>query len=71
MFRFKNVFDTRNIVSIYRYTGNADDDGYLASAVGQSQIPLQTDPTAFVDQYNIKVNDPSNYSLPRRARIGV
>lgn len=67
----QNLFDTRNIISVYRYTGNPEDDGYLASAVGQSQIPLQTDPTAFVDQYNIKVNDPSNYSLPRRARIGV
>ncbi|MBK7967523.1 MAG: carboxypeptidase-like regulatory domain-containing protein [Bacteroidetes bacterium] len=67
----QNLFDTRNVVSVYRYTGNPGDDGYLASAVGQSQIPLQTDPTAFVDQYNIKVNNPSNYSLPRRARIGI
>jgi outer membrane receptor protein involved in Fe transport len=67
----QNLLDTRNIISVYHYTGNPDDDGYLASAVGQSQIPLQTSPTAFVDQYNIKVNDPSNYSLPRRARLGV
>ncbi|MDQ3050755.1 MAG: carboxypeptidase-like regulatory domain-containing protein [Bacteroidota bacterium] len=66
-----NVFDTKNIIDVYRYTGNADDDGYLASATGQSVIPLQTDPEAFVDQYNIKVNNPANYSLPRRARLGV
>jgi hypothetical protein len=67
----QNLFDTRNIINVYRYTGNPDDDGYLASATGQAFVPLTTDPEAFVDQYNIKVNDPSNYSLPRRARIGV
>ncbi len=66
-----NVFDTQNIIDIYKYTGNPDDDGYLASATGQTLIPLQTDPEAFVDQYNIKVNNPANYSLPRRARLGV
>ncbi len=67
----QNLFDTKNIINVYSYTGNPDDDGYLASAVGQSQIPLQTSPDAFVDQYNIKINNPDNYSLPRRARIGL
>lgn len=69
-FQIQNLLDTKNIISVYSYTGNADDDGYLASAVGQNQIPLQTSPDAFVDQYNIKVNNPDNYSIPRRARIG-
>jgi len=67
----QNLFDTKNIIGVYRYTGNPDDDGYLASAVGQSVIPLQTDPVAFVDQYNIKVQNPDNYSIPRRARVGI
>jgi hypothetical protein len=67
----QNLFDTRNIINVYRYTGNPDDDGYLATGPGQQDIAASTDPQAFVDQYNIKVNDPSNYSLPRRARLGV
>ena len=54
-----------------RYTGNPDDDGYLASALGASEISSKPDPAAYVDQYNIKVNNPNNYSLPRRARIGI
>ena len=27
--------------------------------------------TAYIDQYSIKINNPNNYSLPRRMRIGV
>jgi outer membrane receptor protein involved in Fe transport len=67
----QNLLDADNIISVYRYTGNPDDDGYLASAVGQQAVAQQTDPNAFEDQYNIKVNNPNNYSLPRRARLGI
>lgn len=67
----QNLLDAKNIISVYRYTGNSTDDGYLSSGVGQQDIAVQTDPLAFVDQYNIKLNNPDNYSLPRRARIGI
>jgi len=67
----QNLFDADNIISVYKYTGNPNDDGYLASAVGQQAVAQQTDPNAFVDQYNIKLNNPNNYSLPRRARLGI
>jgi hypothetical protein len=68
-----NLFDTENIVDVYRYTGNPDDDGYLASATGQQFLESGSlsSTEAFVDQYNIKVNNPANYSLPRRARLGI
>jgi len=67
----QNLLDAQNIISVYRYTGNSTDDGYLSSGVGQQDVAVQTDPVAFVDQYNIKLNNPDNYSLPRRARIGI
>ncbi|MFM7822347.1 MAG: hypothetical protein ACKPB3_01075, partial [Bacteroidota bacterium] len=67
----QNLFDTKNIISVYRYTGNPDDDGYLASSLGQNELLSKPDPIAYVDQYNIKVNNPNNYSLPRRARLGI
>ncbi len=59
------------LLIVYRYTGNPDDDGYLASSVGQGAIKSQTDPVSFVELYDIKQNDPNNYSLPRRLRLGV
>jgi outer membrane receptor protein involved in Fe transport len=67
----QNLLDTRNIASVYRFTGNAEDDGYLSSAVAQTAINQQTDPQSYKDQYSIKVNRPNNYTLPRRIRLGV
>jgi outer membrane receptor protein involved in Fe transport len=67
----QNILNTKNILGVYRATGNASDDGYLNAAEFQSQIEANTDPTAFRDQYTIKVNNPYNYSLPRRIHLGV
>jgi len=66
-----NVLNSKNIMAVYRATGNPDDDGYLSSADYQAQIAAQTDTQAYIDQYAIKVNNPYNYSLPRRIRLGV
>jgi hypothetical protein len=66
-----NVLDTRNILSVYRATGNPDDDGYLAAAEFQAGIQAQTYEQAFRDLYAIKVNNPENYSQPRQIRLGV
>ena len=66
-----NILNSKNVLGVYRATGNPDDDGYLAASQYQPQINSQTDPQAFRDQYAIKVNNPYNYSLPRRIRLGV
>ncbi len=66
-----NVLNTKNIQNVYRYTGNAADDGYLNAASTQALINAQNDPNSFRDLYAIKVNNPSNYSIPRRIRLGV
>ncbi len=66
-----NILNTKNILSVYRATGNPDDDGYLASNQFQAQIQAQTNEAAFRDQYAIIVNNPNNYSLPRRIRVGL
>jgi outer membrane receptor protein involved in Fe transport len=67
----QNLLDTRNVVNVYRATGNADDDGFINSADGQQLSASQVDQQAFIDQYGIRVQNPDNFSLPRRARIGV
>ena len=60
-----------NIVNVYRYTGNADDDGYLSSAEGEQYVSQQFNPMAFSDQYNLKVNNPDNYVRPRLIKLGM
>lgn len=67
----QNLLNTKNIRSVYRATGNADDDGFLSDANAQSEIDAQNDPQSFRDLYGFKVNNPGNYSLPRLARLGI
>jgi hypothetical protein len=66
-----NVLDAKNILDVYSATGNADDDGYLAAAEWQTSIANNPDEEAYRDLYAAKVADPSNYSLPRRFRLGL
>ena len=69
--QIQNLLDARNVLNVYAFTGNPDDDGYLTSAVAQEAIVNKTDPQAFIDLYSIKVNNPNNYSIPRRMNLGL
>lgn len=70
-FEILNVLNSKNILAVYRSTGNPDDDGYLAAAEYQAGIESQVNPETFRTLYAMKVNSPYNYSLPRRIRFGV
>jgi outer membrane receptor protein involved in Fe transport len=66
-----NLLNTKNIQNVYSFTGNANDDGYIGSPTYYSKISSVNSVQGFVDQYSIKANNPDNYSLPRRIRLGV
>ncbi|MFN5183781.1 MAG: TonB-dependent receptor domain-containing protein [Bacteroidota bacterium] len=66
-----NLFNRQNVVGVYAYTGNPNDDGYLASPFSQQNINAQNSPIAFTTLYNVKVNNPNNYSRPRVIRVGL
>lgn len=66
----RNLFNTRNIVSLYRYTGLPDDDGFLNSAEGQQAILLQDSPDSYQNLYDIKTQNPTNYTRPRMIQLG-
>lgn len=66
-----NALNTKNIINLYRYTGDPDDDGYLAAPENQNLIANQVDPQSFRDLYMSKIANPEHYSIPRRVRIGV
>lgn len=70
-FQFLNLLNTQNVINVYPYTGNPDDDGYLSAPEWQRQINNQLDPTSFRDLYSIFVNNPNNYSTPRMIRFGL
>jgi hypothetical protein len=66
-----NALNSRNILGVYRFTGLPDDDGYLASDVGQQNIQTQIDPESFVDLYRVRVRNPFNLSRPRTIQLGL
>ncbi len=67
----QNLLNTKNIISTYRKTGNPDDDGYLAAAEFQNNIASQNDEQSYRDLYATYINNPDNYSIPRRIRLGL
>jgi hypothetical protein len=66
-----NLLNTKNVLAVYKATGNPDDDGYLDSPQAQTIIASQNDPASFRDLYSVKNNNPSNYSRPRVIRLGL
>ena len=67
----QNLLDARNVISVYRATGNPDDDGYLTSEAAQNNIAAKNDEESFRHLYSVAVNSPSNYSMPRMWRAGL
>jgi outer membrane receptor protein involved in Fe transport len=66
----QNLLNTKNIIGVYRATGNADDDGFLTAATSQGIINGKNDPQSFINMYQMKINNPANFSLPRQLRLG-
>ena len=67
----QNLLNNQNVISVYRATGNPDDDGYLTNAAAQAEINSKNDPQSFEDLYEMAVNNPNNYSMPRINRLGI
>lgn len=66
-----NILNNRNIQGVYRFTGVADDDGYLAAAQYQPLINSQNNPDSFRNYYSMYANNPFNLAAPRTVRLGV
>ena len=66
-----NLLNTRNVASVYNYTGNPDDDGFVNSPLALSSVQSLNSPQGFLDQYAIYANNPSNFQRPRVIRIGL
>ncbi len=66
----QNLFNTRDILGVYGYTGRPDDDGYLASPNGKVQISNQVSPQSYQDLYNISHNY-GNVNYARTINFGL
>ncbi|MCB9273706.1 MAG: TonB-dependent receptor [Lewinellaceae bacterium] len=72
--RVSNLLDRRNVINVYSATGSPEDDGYLRTPQGQSQLRTiessQRQLEAFLDSYQWRILNPNFYSLPRRIYVG-
>jgi outer membrane receptor protein involved in Fe transport len=67
----RNVFNIRDIRSVYGYTGRADDAGFLTSALGAQTASNQADEAAFRNYYNIAQQNPGLVGPPRTIIVGL
>lgn len=74
-FRVQNVFNTKNVINVFKYSNDAENDGYLQSSFGQDRVrgvvDTGRDVQAFYDAYSWRLLSPGNYTLPRRMYVGV
>jgi outer membrane receptor protein involved in Fe transport len=63
-----NVFNTKQVITVYNATGLADDDGYLNTLEGQAWA--KNNPTA-AKWYGYRVANPDNFGDPRQIRLGL
>jgi len=66
-----NLLNTKNVIGVYDYTGNPEDDGFLNFADYQTTIATQNDEESYRNYYAMYINSPYNYSLPRTIKLGV
>lgn len=73
--RVQNVFNIKNIVNLYKYSNDPENDGFLQSSFGQDRIngvrETRRDVEAFLDAYSWRMLAPGNFTLPRRTYVGV
>ena len=67
----QNLFNFKNVISVYEYTGNPDDDGFLSAAAYQQNINSQIYVPSYIWYYTMAVQTPYNYSRPFRASLGI
>lgn len=67
----QNLLNAANILTVYQYTGNPDDDGFMSTPEGEATIAASVNPQSLMDLYAIKLNNPDNYTRPRTVRLGL
>lgn len=67
----QNIFNTKNIFSVYPNTNKPDNDGFLNAPGSQALIQQQTNEQSFRDLYAVNMNNPNFYDTPRMLIFGI
>ncbi len=68
----QNVFNFKNLLAVYGYTGSPEDDGYLDSSFGQQVLQriAETQRQSYIDEYYFFMTN-SRFNTPRTINIGL
>lgn len=66
-----NLLNTRDILGVYGFTGQPDDDGYLVSPQGQLQAETSVNAQSYIDMYQFRTQNPGFLNNPRRINVGL
>lgn len=66
-----NLLNTKNTLAVYKYTGQGNDDGYIASPQGQATIQNNYQfAQAYTDLYQYRINNPDRFNNARMIHVG-
>lgn len=72
--RVQNLLDTRNVIGVYSYSADPNNDGYITSSFGVDRIrgiqETKRDVDNFLDAYSWRLVNGGFYTLPRRIYLG-
>lgn len=72
--RVSNLLNQKNVIGVYSVTGSPYDDGYLATAEGESVmrgvVEQGRDLDAYLAAYSWAMLNPGRFTLPRRIFVG-
>jgi hypothetical protein len=66
-----NLLNTRDVLSVYGYTGKPNDNGYLSSPYGQQYVPQQISPSSYATLYQIAYDNPANLNYARTISLAL
>lgn len=66
-----NLFNTREVLGVWGYTGRTDDNGYLVSSFGRQFVPQQISPQSYTDLFRIYANNPGFLNYARTVGLSV
>ncbi len=66
-----NLFNTKNVRSVFQKTGNADDDAFLTNPKNLLTIANQISPAAYANYYRMMISMYGMYMGPRTIHLGL
>ena len=67
----QNLFNVDNTLNVYRATGLPGEDGWRESGEGSDFLATQEIPETASFLYGVRIDDPTNYGIPRLTRLGL